>query len=68
MSPIESMGQYDWAHLDLFLKSQLGYDQHKSNHACYACLFNCFVMLVCYNLDNVSYVYGCHGLSLIKIV
>ena len=34
MGPIESMGQYDWAHLDLLYKNQIGNDQSESNHSC----------------------------------
>ena len=66
MGPIESMGQYDWAY---FIESNRKRSiRIKPFLHALACLFNYYAMLVCYNLDHVSFVYGCHGLSFIKIV
>ena len=60
------MSKWDWAHLDLFIKNQIGHDQTESNYTCMLCLlFNCFAMFECYNLDIVSWVTSCHGLSFI---
>ena len=45
----ESMGQYDWAHLNFFIGSNWKRSKPKQTMlACYACLFNCFTVNACY--------------------